>query len=98
MEIVKTLINAGANINLQNIFKCAPLLHASYNGNLEIVQELIRAGADPTITNSNGESVISISRNNLTWPNKINEYIFEKLKIKNYIKKRMPCLFTRIYR
>lgn len=53
-KVSRILLNAGMNVNAQNIYGYTPLLLASNNGWL--VRQLIDSGADQTITNMYGQS------------------------------------------
>lgn len=56
LEIVKLLVDHGANVNIQSFeyFKDTPLIDTSVNGHLEVVQYLLSRGADPTVINAKG--------------------------------------------
>jgi fucose 4-O-acetylase-like acetyltransferase len=58
-EVVKALINAGADIDLINNDGSTPLHTAAFFGRVEIVQELIRIGADTSILNSAGSTALA---------------------------------------
>ena len=49
MEVVKTLIQAGGEVNTQNQVGWTPLHLASWNGHVEVITALLAAGADKTI-------------------------------------------------
>ena len=42
LEVLKTLINAGANINKRDVYNLTPLHHASMRGNLRLVDFLVQ--------------------------------------------------------
>ena len=48
-EVAELLYQHGAHVDVQGRNKCTPLYGASYSGNLEIVQWLLRRGADPNL-------------------------------------------------
>ena len=48
MEVVKILIQAGAEVNIQNEKNETPLHRASANGQVEVITALLAAGADKT--------------------------------------------------
>lgn len=53
LEIIKILLDAGADINQNsNAIGCTPLYAAARNGNIDIVKELIRRGADVNLPNN----------------------------------------------
>lgn len=54
-ELVKLLLENGADPNIQNIFKQTPLHHTSKFTNLNIVKLLLESGADYTITDLKGK-------------------------------------------
>ena len=83
-EIVRVLVEAGADVNLKTIAGeetgCfmrdaylkgeTPLHRAAAYGDKEVVQILLEAGADPSIKDANGDSPISWGGWHL-WPNDI---------------------------
>jgi ankyrin repeat protein len=50
-EIIKTLVDAGAEINSTDIYECTPLHYAAMKQNEPLVQELINAGANVNARN-----------------------------------------------
>ncbi len=61
INIVKKLIDFGANINFQNSQGYTALMWASINKKTEIVKELISAGADMTLQNKEGKTALDLS-------------------------------------
>lgn len=55
-DIAKMLIQAGTEINTQNNFGRTALIHATYSGNLDLVNVLISYDADPNITDDDGNN------------------------------------------
>ena len=55
IEAVKLLIDAGADVNIQDTQQNTPFLYAGAEGYLTILKMTIQAGADPTILNRYGE-------------------------------------------
>ena len=51
-SVVKTLAEAGANLNVQNVWGMTPLMRAAELGHANVVVELIRAGADVSVVSS----------------------------------------------
>lgn len=54
----KVLLDAGADVDLQDHMKNNPFLYAGAEGYLEILRLTIAAGADPTITNRYGGTAL----------------------------------------
>jgi ankyrin repeat protein len=50
VDVVKFLIQKGAQVNVQNLYGVSPLLLCAESGNHELVQALAQAGADVNIT------------------------------------------------
>jgi ankyrin repeat protein len=63
LEIVKYLIEAGANINDQNKFNYTPLMIASINNRLNMVKLLIENGADVNAKNKYGKTAFIYAYN-----------------------------------
>ena len=63
-DIVKFIINAGANVNVQEerYHGVTPLIIASTHGNLPIVQLLLQSGADVTIQDNKGYTAIDAAK------------------------------------
>ncbi|MBD1378972.1 M48 family metallopeptidase [Metabacillus arenae] len=61
LEMVQTLIEYGANIQVEDSYGDIPLIAAVYANNAEIVQILLQAGADPKQTNQYGETALDIA-------------------------------------
>ena len=60
-QIVKELIEEGANVNTQDENGKTILMFASFRGYLEIVKELIKAGADVNIKDKNGTTALIVA-------------------------------------
>jgi uncharacterized protein len=60
-EIVKWLLENGANPNYRYGPGYSPLLTAAANGHLEIVKLLLAHGADPHVTSNDGKSAIALA-------------------------------------
>ena len=58
VDVVKLLVDAGANVKAVNRYGVAPLTIACTNGNAAIVEQLLRAGADPNATAADGETAL----------------------------------------
>ncbi|CAF1008766.1 unnamed protein product [Rotaria sp. Silwood1] len=50
VDVVKVLIEKGAQVNVKNRYGVSPLLLCAESGNRELVQALVKAGADVNIT------------------------------------------------
>ena len=51
-DVVRALIDAGADVNVQNQFNETPLHYAAKAGSAEVVRALIDAGADVNVQKS----------------------------------------------
>jgi ankyrin repeat protein len=60
-EVVRILLEAGANPNLRQSAGWTPLHSVAANGDMTSVELLLAAGADPTATNDEGRSVIDLA-------------------------------------
>lgn len=63
VEIVKELIQGGADVGLVNKDGSCALLLAASNENVEMVQELLNAGGDPSVANKNGSFALLAAAN-----------------------------------
>jgi ankyrin repeat protein len=63
-EIVKLLLEAGANVNTQDEIGQTPLHYATREGRKDIVELLLNAGADVKRTNKFGHTALTIAINN----------------------------------
>jgi uncharacterized protein len=60
-SIVKGLVEAGGQINDSNIFGMTPLMYVAELGSAELVEYLLKKGADPRLVNKKGWSAIHIA-------------------------------------
>jgi ankyrin repeat protein len=80
-EIVKILINSGANLNLQDNNGYTPLMYACKANNLELVMELIKKGADLNLQNNNGHTALMmVYRHGSTYCKVVSEIAEELIK------------------
>lgn len=61
VDVMKELINAGANVNYQDAFGDIALVEATKNGHVGAVKELLQAKANVNATNRNGETALIIA-------------------------------------
>jgi ankyrin repeat protein len=60
-DVVRILLEAGANPNVRQSAGWTPLHSSAANGDLTSVELLLAAGADPTSTNDEGRSVVDLA-------------------------------------
>ncbi len=58
IEIVKTLLAAGAEVNFKGLGGSTPLVHAASKGHIEIVKTLLAAKADVNAENDSGDTAL----------------------------------------
>jgi hypothetical protein len=63
IEIVKLLIEAGADINTKGMHGNTPLIFASFADQLKLIKYLIEVGADINIKNNSGNNILMIAVN-----------------------------------
>jgi len=61
LEIVRLLLEKGANINCQGQNKCSPLLIVAQNNNMEILKLLLEKDIDVNIRDRYGRAVLTIA-------------------------------------
>ena len=64
LEIVRTLLAAGADPNIGGSDGNFPIHDAARNGQHEVVRALLEAGADPGQTDDRGQSALQLARDN----------------------------------
>lgn len=64
MEIVKILVENGANVNFLTETKSSPLRAACYLGHLNIVEYLVEHGANVNLTNIYNSTCLMIASHN----------------------------------
>ena len=63
MEVVKRLIQAGGDINIQDEYGNTALHFASREGHVEVITTLLAAGADKTIKDMDGQTPHDVAKN-----------------------------------
>ncbi len=61
-EMVEALLEAGADVHIEDKDGSTPLLEAVPNGNIEIVEILLKAGAKPDVENRHGDTPASMAQ------------------------------------
>lgn len=62
LEIVKAVLDAGADSNAQQQAGFRPMHEAGTNANRQLAELLLAHGADPTLPNDDGKSAIDVAR------------------------------------
>lgn len=96
LNIFDYLMNNNANIHISSIFGNTPLHYATINGNLEIVQKLLKNNIDFNKLNNNFETAKNICNNELIF----NEFLkYEKIEIekKKVIYTINKCIINEIF-
>ncbi|MAM71562.1 MAG: hypothetical protein CMP91_10510 [Gammaproteobacteria bacterium] len=57
-DVVRLLLNAGANPNIENRYGMTPLIQAAMNGNSDMISMLLDAGADANATTPEGDNAL----------------------------------------
>ncbi len=66
IEVVKLLLEAGADVNHQSKKGNTALMYASHNGHIEVVKLLLEAGAVADIQNNSGQTALSMARSRVS--------------------------------
>ena len=64
LEVVKTLIENGADVNAQSRHGITALMYAASEGNFDIIKYLVEHGADVNIKSEDGETAIKSAMSN----------------------------------
>ena len=62
LEMAKTLLKRGVDVNVKNRFGATALMEATMCGNLEVIQLLVKFGADPSMADNDGVTCDSLAR------------------------------------
>ena len=57
-EVIQAIIDHGADVNATNQDNCTALMFACHKGNEEIINILLKAGADPSIADGDGDTCL----------------------------------------
>ena len=83
LEVVEKLIELGADVNIKNIYiNATALMGASIEGNLEIVEKLIIKGADVHQKDIDGNTAMSLAKDEETRKAILNAVKLKKQKDK----------------
>ena len=61
LEVVRMLLEAGADMNAENQDRSTALMFAAHNGHLEVVQVLLEAGADKNAAKQDGATALMLA-------------------------------------
>lgn len=67
VEVVRLLLDAGANANLKDINGCTALFHAADENDTQIIYDLLAAGADFNAQSKNGETPLMLAVGSQWW-------------------------------
>ena len=62
LEVVRELLDADADVNVQNESGDTALVFASVGGHLEVVRALLAAGADANVQVKDGDTALTLAR------------------------------------
>jgi hypothetical protein len=61
VDTVKTLLEAGADVNTQSSYGCTALHYAAWDGHVDVLHALLLAGADIDMQNANGSTALYLA-------------------------------------
>ena len=61
-DVIRQLVEAGADVNMQDKRGCTALMRAAYGGYTELVNYLLEHGADKEMTDQDGNKAIHYVR------------------------------------
>ncbi|HEX5472427.1 MAG TPA: ankyrin repeat domain-containing protein, partial [Lacipirellulaceae bacterium] len=64
MDMIKALVEAGANINERSRLGRTPLMWAANDGHIDVIRYLLKKGANPALLDDNGESAAGLAEKN----------------------------------
>ena len=62
LDMARSLLERGADVDHRNESGSTPLMLAAYNGKIEVARMLLDAGADPTVKNQHGYTALDYAR------------------------------------
>jgi len=60
-EVIPVFASNKQLINARDIYRCAPLMQAAWSGYSKVCEALLKVGADPSMTDLNGENSLQIA-------------------------------------
>jgi len=65
LDVVRYLLDEGADVNARENWGSTPLIEAAYSGHADVIKELLLRGADINVISEQGTALdIAINRNN----------------------------------
>jgi len=62
VEVLRALVEAGADVNKGNNNGRTPLIYAAGNGKVEVVRFLLQKGADKSLKDNDGDTALKLAK------------------------------------
>ena len=85
LELVKILIENGADVNVKDVLGQTALFNACENGNRELLEYMIKHGADVNVADKEGKTLLYFAKKNKYFNKGVIDYL-KSVGAKEYIK------------